>query len=180
LQETGRRRYGGATRLFPEDAPVPKTKTPQRFVHKRLLTDEERGLWRLFVTLNFAINRALDNELRLESGLTLPEFEVLFQLTSAEDNRVRMRELADHLLFTRSGVTRLIDRLEDAGYVERDYCDQDGRGVFASLTKAGFETFEAATVDYVAALRHHFLNRLRGDLGEMRRLLRRLESDELL
>jgi hypothetical protein len=51
--------------------------------------------------------------------------------------------------------------------------------VFASLTEAGFETFEAAAVDYVAALRHHFFNRLRRDLGAMRRLLQRLESDEL-
>jgi DNA-binding MarR family transcriptional regulator len=165
---------------FPTTCPVPKTKTPQRFVHKRLLTREERGVWRLFVTLHFAINRALDDDLRLESGLTLPEFEVLFELTSAPGNRLRMRELASHLLFTRSGATRLIDRLEDAGYVERDGCDQDGRGVYASLTEAGFQTFEAAAVDYVAALRHHFLDRLRGDLGTMRRLLQRLESDELL
>jgi DNA-binding MarR family transcriptional regulator len=159
---------------------VSETKTSQQFVHERLLTDEERGLWRLFVTLNFAINRALDQELRVQSDLTLPEFEVLYQLTSAPGNRMRMRDLASHLLFTRSGATRLIDRLEHAGYVERDYCDQDGRGVFANLTQAGFETFEAASVDYVEALRRHFLDRLRGDLRTMRRLLRRLESDELL
>lgn len=158
---------------------MPKTKTRQRFVHKRLLTDEERGLWRSFVTLNFAISRTLDNELRVESGLTLPEYEVLWELTNAPDNRLRMRELANHLLFTRSGVTRLIDRLEDAGYVQRDECDHDGRGVFAILTEAGFETFEAAAVDYIAALRHHFFDRLRGDLGTMRQLLGRLESDEL-
>jgi DNA-binding MarR family transcriptional regulator len=159
---------------------VPKTKTPQRFVHKRLLTREERGIWRLFVTLNFAINRALDRELRLRSGLTLAEHEVLFELTFAPGNRLRMRELADHLLFTRSGATRLVDRLEAAGYVERDGCDQDGRSVFANLTEAGFEKFEAATADYVAALRHHFLERLHGDLDTMRRLLQRLESEELL
>ena len=159
---------------------MPKTKTRQRFVHKRLLTREERGIWRLFLTLNFAINRALDRELQLVSGMTLPEFEVLWELTNASGNRLRMRDLADHLLFTRSGATRLIDRLEAAGYVERDGCHQDGRGVFANLTEAGFEKFEAATVDYVAVLRQHFLGPLRGDLGTMRRLLQLLESDELL
>ena len=105
---------------------------------------------------------------------------MLHQLTNAPGNRERMRELASHLLFTRSGATRLIDRFEDAGYVERDDCDPDGRGVFASLTKAGFVKFEAASIDYVAALRRHFLDPLRGDLGAMRRLLQRLESDELL
>jgi DNA-binding MarR family transcriptional regulator len=159
---------------------VAKTKTRQRFVHKRLLTDEERGIWRAFVVLNFAITRKLDDNLRLTSGLTLPEYEVLFELTAAPDNRLRMNELARHLLFTRSGVTRLIDRLEAEGYVERDDCGDDGRGVFASLTAEGFATFEAAAVAYITALRHHFFDRLRDELPTMRRLLARLESDELL
>jgi DNA-binding MarR family transcriptional regulator len=174
---------GDATVFSPrsfDDVPVSQTKTTQRFVHKRLLTREERGIWLLFLTLNFAINRALDRELRLRSGLTLAEHEVLYELTSAPGNRVRMRDLADHLLFTRSGATRLIDRLEAAGYVVRDGCDQDGRGVFANLTESGFEKFEAATVDYVAVLRRHFLDPLRGDLDTMRGLLQRLESDALL
>ena len=156
-----------------------KARTRQRFVHKPLLSDDERGIWRAFVVMNFAINRALDAELRVESGLTLPEYEVLWELTHAEENRLRMRELAKHLLFTRSGVTRLIDRLEDAGYVERDDVDSDGRGVFASLTREGFDAFEAAAVDYIAALRTYFLNPLRGDLTTMRKLLARLESDDL-
>lgn len=151
----------------------------QRFVHKPLLTDDERGIWRAFVVMNFAINRKLDSELRLQSGLTLPEYEVLWELTQTPENRLRMRELAKHLLFTRSGVTRLIDRLEDAGYVERDDVDNDGRGVFASLTKDGFDAFEAAAVDYITALRQHFLEPLRSDLPTMRKLLARLDSPEL-
>jgi DNA-binding MarR family transcriptional regulator len=155
---------------------VPKTKAAAqpRFVHKSLLTDEERGLWRSFVTLHFAVNHELDAELRSTAGVTLPEYEVLWELTNAPGNRLRMNELARHLLFTRSGVTRLIDRLEAAGYVERDDCDHDGRGVFASLTEDGFAAFEAAAVDYIARLRELFFDRLRGDLPTMRRLLRRL------
>lgn len=159
---------------------MPKATARQRFVHKRLLTNEERGIWRAFVTMNFAINRRLDEDLRLASGLTLPEYEVLWELTNAPENRLRMNELAKHLLFTRSGVTRLIDRLEAEGYVERDDCDDDGRGVFASLTQDGFDAFESAAVEYIAALRHHFFDRLRGELPTMRRLLARLESEELL
>jgi DNA-binding MarR family transcriptional regulator len=154
---------------------VPKTRAAaRRFVHESLVTDEERGLWREFVTLHFAINRQLDEDLRTKAGLTLPEYEVLWELTSAPQNRLRMNELARHLLFTRSGVTRLVDRLEAAGYVERDECDQDGRGVFAALTAEGFAAFEAAAVDYVERLRELFLDRLRGDLPTMRRLLARL------
>jgi DNA-binding MarR family transcriptional regulator len=159
---------------------VPKTSTRRRFVHKPLLTNEERGIWRAFVTLNFAINRELDEDLRVKSGLTLPEYEVLWELTNAPKNRVRMNELARHLLFTRSGVTRLIDRLEAEGYVERDGCGDDGRGVYANLTETGFAAFEEAAVEYIDALRHHFFDRLRGDLPTMRRLLARLESDELI
>jgi len=158
---------------------VPKAKSRQRFVHKSLLTDDERGIWRAFVTLTFSISRKLDEELRFSSGLTLPEYEVLWELVNAPENRLRMNELARHLLFTRSGATRLIDRLEAEGYVERDDCDDDGRGVFAGLTEEGFSAFEQAAVEYIAGVRHYFFDRLRGELPTMRRLLARLESDEL-
>ena len=154
-----------------------KTKARQRFVHRPLLTDDERGLWRSFVTIHFAITGQLDDELRRESGLTLPEYEVLWELTNASDNRLRMNELARHLLFTRSGVTRLIDRLEAAGYVERDVCDHDGRGVYAALTESGFAAFEAAAIPYIDRLRELFFDRLKGDLRETRRLLGRLTPD---
>ena len=153
-----------------------KTKARQGFVHEPLLTDEERGLWRTFVTIHFAINRQLDEELRQKAGLTLPEYEVLWELTNATDNRLRMNELARHLLFTRSGVTRLIDRLEAAGYVERDDCDDDGRGVFAALTAEGFAAFEAAAIEYIDRLRELFFDRLKGDLKAMRGLLGRLDG----
>jgi DNA-binding MarR family transcriptional regulator len=156
---------------------VAKTRARQRFVHQSLLTDEERGLWRSFVTLHFSLNRQLDDELRREAGLTLPEYEVLWELTNAPDNRLRMNELARHLLFTRSGVTRLIDRLEAAGYVERDDCDDDGRGVYASITESGFATFEAAAVAYIDRLRELFFDPLKGDLRELRRMLARLTPE---
>ena len=110
-------------------------------------------------------------------GLTLPEYEVLWELATAPENRLRMNELARHLLFTRSGITRLIDRIEAAGYVERDDCHDDGRGVYASLTESGFAVFEAAAVTYIERLRELFFGRLKGDLREMRRLLARLTPE---
>ena len=108
--------------------------------------------------------------------MTLPEYEVLWELTNAPDNRLRMNELARHLLFTRSGVTRLIDRLEAEGYVERDDCHDDGRGVYAALTEDGFAAFEAAAVEYIDRLRELFFDRLEGNLKELRRLLGRLDG----
>lgn len=156
---------------------MPKTKPRRRFVHQPLLTDDERGVWRSFVTIHFAINRQLDDELRREVGLTLPEYEVLWELTNAPDNRLRMNELARHLLFTRSGITRLIDRLEAAGYVVRDECDDDGRGVYAMLTEDGFAAFESAAVTYIDRLRELFFDRLKGDLRELRRMLARLTPE---
>jgi DNA-binding MarR family transcriptional regulator len=155
---------------------VRKSKGRQRFVHTSLLSDEERGLWRSFVTIHFAINRQLDDELQREAGLTLPEYEVLWELANSPENRMRMNELARHLLFTRSGITRLIDRLESAGYVERDDCVDDGRGVYARLTADGFDAFEAAAAKYIDRLRELFFHRLKGDLREMRRLLARLDG----
>ena len=100
-------------------------------------------LWRRFVETHATIVRRLDEDLRAQSGLTLSSFEVLYELVRAPGNRLRMAELADRLLFTRSGVTRLVDRLVRDGYVERNECVHDGRGVYAILTEKGFETFES-------------------------------------
>jgi DNA-binding MarR family transcriptional regulator len=91
---------------------------------------------------------------------------MLYELIRAPGNRLRMAELAERLLFTRSGVTRVVDRLERDGFVERHDCAHDGRGVYAILTEKGFETFEAAAVPHTEGLRRLFFDRLDGS-GEM-------------
>jgi DNA-binding MarR family transcriptional regulator len=88
-----------------------------------------------------------------------------------------MAELAERLLFTRSGVTRLIDRLERDGLVERHECRHDGRGVYALLTEKGFETFEAAAEPHTVSIRRLFFDPLDGDGDMLDALLIRLAPE---
>jgi DNA-binding MarR family transcriptional regulator len=144
-----------------------------------LLTHEERVLWRQFVETHASIVRRLDEELRAQTaGLTLSSYEVLYELVRAPGNRLRMAELADRLLFTRSGVTRLIDRLERAGFVERVECVHDGRGVYAILTQQGFDAFEVAVQPHVDGIRRVFFDRLDGGSEVFGQLLERLAPEK--
>ncbi len=105
----------------------------------------------------------LDAELESEHGLPLSSYEVLMNLADAEGNRLRLGELADRLLLSRSGITRLADRLERQGLIERRRCDDDGRGYFAHLTDRGRRLVAAARPDHLAGVRRHFLDRLGPD-----------------
>jgi len=134
-------------------------------------------LWRRFVETHATIVRRLDEDLRSQVGLTLSSYEVLYELVRAPGNRLRMAELADRLLFTRSGVTRLVTRLERNGFVERNECAHDGRGVYAILTERGFDAFEAAAPPHVDGIRHLFFDRLGGWDDVLRRLLLELAAD---
>ena len=154
------------------------TEVESQFVYTSLLSREERVLWRRFVETHAAIVRRLDVDLRAQSGLTLSSFEVLFELTRAPGNRLRMAELADRLLFTRSGVTRLVDRLEREGYVERSDCAHDGRGIYAILTEQGFDAFETAAEPHIDGVRRLFFDRLEGWDGVLRRLLHQLAPEK--
>jgi DNA-binding MarR family transcriptional regulator len=88
-----------------------------------------------------------------------------------------MSDLAERLRFTRGGATRLIDRLEKAGYVARSSCDDDGRGIEATVTRLGFEVFEAAAPTHIAGVRRLFFDHLAGDLAALGRILERLRLD---
>lgn len=153
------------------------TEIEQQFHHTSLLSREERMLWRRFVETHAAIVRRLDEDLRSQSGLTLSSYEVMLELVRAPGNRLRMAELAERLLFTRSGITRLVDRLERDGFVERNECPHDGRGVYAILTQKGFETFEEAAPRHVDSIRHLFFDRLDGHGDLLDGLLARLAAE---
>jgi DNA-binding MarR family transcriptional regulator len=154
------------------------TEIDTQFHHTSLLSPEERVLWRRFVETHAAIVRSLDENLRAQNGLTLSSFEVLYELVRAPGNRLRMAELADRLLFTRSGVTRVIDRLEREGFVERDECAHDGRGVYAILTAKGFDTFEAAALPHSDGIRRLFFDPLDGSGDLLGDLLLRLTPEQ--
>jgi DNA-binding MarR family transcriptional regulator len=152
-------------------------RTGSRVIHTPLLTDEERDAWTGLVRAHAVITRALDDDLREHHGLAYNSFEVLARLAVAEDQRLRMVEVADQLVLTRGGVTRLIERLERDGYVERYDAHDVARGVYAQIMEQGFEAFEAAAQTHVTLLRKLFYGKLEvGELGRLNQLWERLES----
>ena len=122
------------------------------------LTPAELGAWRGMLRVHTALLRALDAELDAAHGLPLTSYDVLIYLKQAPRRRLRMAELADSVLLSRSGVTRLVDRLEREGLLVRDACDDDGRGLYAVLTRKGEELLERARPTHLAGVRERFLS----------------------
>ena len=95
--------------------------------------------------------------------MSLAEYDVLVQLAGADDRRLRMSELAERLLLSRSGVTRLVDRLVADGLVARDACESDRRGQWTVLTGAGEERMRQAAPTHLRGVGRHFLARIGPD-----------------
>jgi DNA-binding MarR family transcriptional regulator len=114
------------------------------------------GPWRAFLRAHARVARRLDEDLRAAHALSLQEYETLLHLAEAPQRRLRMGRLADSLLLSKSGVTRLIDRLVDDGLVERTSCSSDARGAEASLTGSGLARLRAAAPTHLAGIRDHF------------------------
>jgi DNA-binding MarR family transcriptional regulator len=134
------------------------------------LGEAELGAWRGLVRVHAALARELDAQLEARHSLPLSSYEVLRCLANAPGGRLRMAELAEHVLLSRSGMTRLIDRLEREGMVTRSTCDKDGRGCYAVLTEQGRETVAEARATHIAVVRDGFLRHFSED--EVRDLAR--------
>ena len=100
--------------------------------------------WLKFLRAHAAVTRELSARLEAAHGLTLSDFDVLVQLFHADEHRLRRIDLARQVLLTASGITRLLDGLERAGWVEKAQCDNDGRVTYAVLTDAGMKKITAA------------------------------------
>lgn len=120
----------------------------------------ELAAWRGMLKVHSALVKALDSELEAAHGLPLSSYEVLIYLRVAPDKRLRMAELADRTLLSRSGMTRLVDRLERDGLLRRDTCSSDARGCFAVLTERGEEILAGARATHLAGVRRRFLDHL--------------------
>ena len=141
--------------------------------------DPRLAAWSAFLRAHARVVRELERELQAEQGMALTDYDVLVQLASADERRLRMSELAERLLLSRSGVTRLVDRLQAGGLVERMSCDSDRRGQWASLTDAGYERLRGASPTHLRGVASHFLDRLSGEeLSELERTLSRLTAEE--
>lgn len=128
--------------------------------------------WRTFLQAHALISRRLDDELRAEQAMSLAEYDALVQLAAAADRRLRMNQLADRVLLSRSGVTRLVDRLVADGLVARTHCATDARGAEACLTPAGLDRLQAASRTHLRGVTRYFLDPLTvGELTAMGRTL---------
>lgn len=136
--------------------------------------------WRRFLRAHCAIVRELDGELRANHGLTINDFDVMIQLRNAEDKRLRMSDLAEHVVLTRSGITRLIDGLVRLGYVERVNCPTDARVSYARLTDAGSQAMETARCSHHRGVIEAFVARFSDEeLNQFSELLSRLPDADL-
>ncbi len=130
------------------------------------LSDTELGAWRGMLRVHSALVKQLDAELSSAHKLPLSSYEVLLNLEAAPGNKRRMAELADSVLLSRSGMTRLVDRLEKDGLLRRDTCTDDGRGAYAVLTQKGADALTEARHTHLDGVREKFLKRF--DEGELR------------
>lgn len=124
------------------------------------LDDRELRAWRGLLRVHASLSKALDQQLEREHGLPLTSYEVLLYLADADGQKMRMCDLAASVILSRSGLTRLVDRLERDGLLVRESCASDARGAFAKLTPAGEEKLVAARVTHLAGVRSLFLGHL--------------------
>jgi DNA-binding MarR family transcriptional regulator len=129
----------------------------------RELAPEELSAWRGLLRVHSALVKALDAELLARHDMPLTSYEVLINLQAAPGRRRRMAELADGVLLSRSGMTRLVDRLEREGLLERDACTDDGRGTYAVLTEKGEACLAGARRTHLDGVRERFLQHFEPD-----------------
>ena len=125
-----------------------------------VLSSSELRTWRTFLRAHAQITGKLEAELVAAQDLALPSYEVLLHLVEAPGHRLRMTELADGVLLSRSGLTRLVDRMVREGLVERQACPSDARGTHAVLTAHGLETLRAAAPVHLQGVVDHVTSRL--------------------
>ncbi|WP_063843128.1 MarR family transcriptional regulator [Sphaerimonospora mesophila] len=125
----------------------------------RWLSPQEQRAWRAHLAAHRLLFHQLDRELQ-EKGLSLNDYEILVNLSESPDHRMRMSELADATIQSRSRLSHQISRMEAAGLVVRASCDDDRRGTFAVLTDLGWETIQRAAPDHVAGVRRHLIDLL--------------------
>jgi DNA-binding MarR family transcriptional regulator len=119
--------------------------------------DPRLDTWRAFLSAHALLTRRLDEDLRAGEGLTLGEYSALLQVAEAPGRSLRMNQLATGIFLSRSGVTRLIDRLEADGLIERSTCTDDGRGALAVLTDSGLARLRAAADTHLSGIVRYFL-----------------------
>ena len=140
-------------------------------------TEIEQNAWGGFLGVYGRMNRMIEEDLQSHSHITHVEFEILLRLSWNESHRVRIQDLAAESVLTRSGVSRLVERLEKAGLVTREEAPEDRRGAYAVLTDEGAARFQKAVKAHVAFVRENFLSHYsERELEQMAAFWQRLEN----
>ena len=129
----------------------------------RWLTSDEQRAWRAWLGASRLLTEQLSRELAATHGLTIADYVILVQLSESPERRVRMSDLADQTLASRSRLSHQIDRMESKGLVRREPCSDDRRGSFAVLTDHGWDAIVEAAPDHVAGVREHLVDLLGPD-----------------
>ena len=141
------------------------------------VTPEQLEVWRLFIRIHSQVLRRLEIDLTDRHSLPLAWYDVLARLLEADGRRLRMSELADRVMLSPSGLTRLVDRMAEEGLVERVSAEGDGRGFYAVLTDAGYDRLRDATGTHLRGVRDYVIGRFSDEeLRTMSNLLGRIEA----
>jgi DNA-binding MarR family transcriptional regulator len=124
------------------------------------LSDDEQRAWRTYLRMSSLLPAVLNRELQQDSGLTLPEYEVLVQLSETPLHRLRPFQICEALNWEQSRLSHQLTRMERRGLISRQECEADGRGAFVGLTAAGAGAIGAAASRHVAAVRRLVFDRL--------------------
>lgn len=139
------------------------------------LRDERITAYGLLLETQRRLHRIFDRSLRSQAGISIVWYEALLRLARSADHQLPINELCDPLVLTSGGATRLVDRLQESGYVRRVPCPTDRRVAWAQLTDEGLGVVTAATEVHLADLEAHFASQLTGEeMGVLTGLLRRL------
>ena len=145
---------------------------------KCLLTESQMRAWRAFLGASTLVSARLNHELDEVAAISMYEYEILVRLFESEAGRVRMSQLADQVSYSRSRLTHTVGRLERAGYVLRSSCPNDRRGVYAHLTKAGYEFLAQTAPIHLDGVRRHLINRFTpSELATLTELLEKITTD---
>jgi len=126
----------------------------------RWLDAEEQRAWRAWLYSSLLLQDRLDRELTHETGISHAYYEILVQLSETEGRMLRMSQLAERCLSSRSRLSHAVSRLEERGWVRRQVCPDDGRGQLAVLTDSGFAALEEAAPVHVESVRTHLFDQL--------------------
>src|ERR1700761_9538372 len=117
------------------------------------LSEDEQQAWRTYLRMSSLLPAALNRQLQQDCGLTLPEYEVLVQLSEAPQGRLRPFQVCEALNWEQSRLSHQLTRMERRGLVSRHECEADGRGAFVELSRAGARAIGAAAPSHVATVR---------------------------